>query len=268
MKKIDCKYCEWSWNEGEGGDDKYVCHICGNDNSKFYLNESEDKKKLFIPRRVDERYADLIKTMITTNYDIGEYLKRRDMYKDYGKNIDPMVLKLNKQDLITFVKANPFWLDSHNKIDYLFKTLSYGENKDIADNHIGNDLSGVKGGFFTTPELKYYEYKFSVPKNSFGKVDIYVFVGDDEYIKTSGNSFYRRLNIERLMKVSADKWNDTSDFGVGSMVKMMRMRAQANNKTLYKISTNKGLLKNFEGKSSSEMPPYILGAIDDRKERM
>ena len=44
----------WSWDESDGGDDKYVCHICGNDNSKFHLNESEEPKKgkLFIPRRI------------------------------------------------------------------------------------------------------------------------------------------------------------------------------------------------------------------------
>jgi antitoxin component YwqK of YwqJK toxin-antitoxin module len=54
MKKIECKYCGWSWNESDGGDDKYMCHMCDNDNSKHYLKESEESKKgkLFIPRRL------------------------------------------------------------------------------------------------------------------------------------------------------------------------------------------------------------------------
>jgi antitoxin component YwqK of YwqJK toxin-antitoxin module len=54
MKKIECKYCGWSWNESDGGDDKYMCHMCDNDNSKYYLKESEQPKKgkLFIPKRL------------------------------------------------------------------------------------------------------------------------------------------------------------------------------------------------------------------------
>ena len=33
---IKCNSCSWSWNEKDGGDDMYVCHKCGNDNSEIY----------------------------------------------------------------------------------------------------------------------------------------------------------------------------------------------------------------------------------------
>ena len=33
---IKCNSCSWSWNEKDGGDDMYVCHKCGNDNSNMY----------------------------------------------------------------------------------------------------------------------------------------------------------------------------------------------------------------------------------------
>ena len=33
---INCNSCSWSWNEKDGGDDMYVCHKCGNDNSNMY----------------------------------------------------------------------------------------------------------------------------------------------------------------------------------------------------------------------------------------
>lgn len=33
--KIVCEQCDWSWNYSEGGNDTYVCHKCGHDNSKF-----------------------------------------------------------------------------------------------------------------------------------------------------------------------------------------------------------------------------------------
>jgi hypothetical protein len=416
MKKIECRYCGWSWDESDGEDDKYLCHICDNDNSRFYdkifeseqpknklfiprklsgedsrwsdwnkmqpivdgerinqfdintgkkegiweayrdngqlyykcsynnderdgywegyhsngqlmykgsfkndlrdgywegyhsngqlmskgsfkngeidgyweeyfdngqlmskdlykngelvkklpLTESEQpKKKLFIPRRVDERWDDLLKSMITTDYNIGPYLNRRGSYKDLSKSLDPLVMKLSKGDLITFVKANPFWLDSLDKIKYLFNTLNYNENKEIAENHIGQTFS--KGSFYTTPELKYYESKFKKPKNS--KIDTYVFIGSDEFVEVGEGKFKKMLDIERLMKVSVDNWKDISDYGFGGMIKMMILRANANNKQLYKITANKGLLDEYEGKSGSEMPDYILSAINQKKEK-
>jgi hypothetical protein len=36
MKKIVCDNCDWSWKLSEGGDDPYVCHKCGTDNTKKY----------------------------------------------------------------------------------------------------------------------------------------------------------------------------------------------------------------------------------------
>jgi DNA-directed RNA polymerase subunit RPC12/RpoP len=39
--KIVCQNCGWSWNVKDGGDDLYVCHKCGNDNSNFYLRNKE-----------------------------------------------------------------------------------------------------------------------------------------------------------------------------------------------------------------------------------
>jgi hypothetical protein len=202
---------------------------------KLPLNES---KKLFIPRRVDERYNDLLRSMITTNTDIGSYLKRRDSYKDLSKSLDPLVMGLPKNDLTTFVKANPFWLDSLDKVKYLLNTLNYKENRDIAEHHIGQILSGGQG-FFTTPELKYYENKFAIPKSNYGKIDTYVFVGSDEFKETRKGSYKKVFDIERLMKVSVDDWKDTRDYGIGATIKMMRLRAGANNKQLFKKFENK-----------------------------
>jgi hypothetical protein len=218
---------------------------------------------LFIPRRVDERWDDFLKSMITTDYNIESYLNRKNSYKDYSKNINPLVMKLPKGDLITFVKANPFWLDSLDKVKYLFKTLNYNENKEIAENHIGQTFA--KGSFYTTSELKYYENKFKIPKNS--KIDTYVFIGSDEFVEAGGGKYKKMFDIERLMKVSADNWKDISDYGFGGMILMMRLRASANNKGLYKITANKGLLDEYEGKTGSEMPDYILSAINQKKEK-
>ena len=41
-QEVVCKNCGWSWKLSDGGNDPYVCHKCGNDNSK-------KKKKDFEP---------------------------------------------------------------------------------------------------------------------------------------------------------------------------------------------------------------------------
>jgi hypothetical protein len=242
--------------------------MCDNDNSKHYLKESEQSKKgkLFIPRRIEGRWDDYLKSTITTDYNMDPYLKRRDLYRDNSKNIDPLVMKLSKGDLITFVKANPFWLDSLDKVKYLLNTLNYKENKDIAENHIGQTFA--KGHFWTSPEMNYYENKFKIPKSNYGKIDTYVFVGSDEFKETRKGSYKKVFDIERLMKVSVDDWKDTRDYGLGATIKMMRLRASSNNKQLYKISTHKGLLDDYDGETGSEIPDYILMSIDQKKERI
>jgi hypothetical protein len=232
---------------------------------KIIITE-EQSKKLFIPRRVDERLNDLVRGMITTNTDIGDYLKRRDIYKDYSKDIDPIVDSLSKDELIVFIKANPFWLNSKDKIVFLLKKLSYDENKDIADNHIGTSFSGKS--FYTTPQLKYYELKFEKSEESYKNRDVYVFVGDDKFVKNDNGNYDKVLDIERLMKVSIDSWDDISDYDVKNTVGFMRMRAMQNNKTLYKIVTYHGVLDDYINKTGDEIPDYVLASINEKKERI
>jgi phosphopantetheine adenylyltransferase len=39
-KKIECDGCGWGWNIKDGGDDLYICHKCGHDNTPKQLNET------------------------------------------------------------------------------------------------------------------------------------------------------------------------------------------------------------------------------------
>jgi len=32
--EVICDSCGWSWESSDGGDDPYLCHKCGHDNSK------------------------------------------------------------------------------------------------------------------------------------------------------------------------------------------------------------------------------------------
>ena len=45
---ITCEKCGWHWKASEGGNDLYVCHKCGHDNSDEYDVESEDDVRDFI----------------------------------------------------------------------------------------------------------------------------------------------------------------------------------------------------------------------------
>jgi ribosomal protein L44E len=52
IKQVVCDDCDWKWDLSDGGDDPYVCHKCGCDNSKKYkkmkLKITEEQfKRLF-----------------------------------------------------------------------------------------------------------------------------------------------------------------------------------------------------------------------------
>jgi hypothetical protein len=42
--KIECDNCDWSWNIIDGGEDLYLCHKCGHDNTPMSLNEGRYDK--------------------------------------------------------------------------------------------------------------------------------------------------------------------------------------------------------------------------------
>ncbi len=54
LAKIECHNpkCDWSWDVKDAGKDKYVCHKCGTDNTKFYgaggtIHIAKEKKGTF-----------------------------------------------------------------------------------------------------------------------------------------------------------------------------------------------------------------------------
>lgn len=58
--KVVCDNCGWSWKMSEGGDDKYICHKCGNDNTpnKSHFDKIMDNLGLDL---VKEGYGDELK---------------------------------------------------------------------------------------------------------------------------------------------------------------------------------------------------------------
>jgi tRNA(Ile2) C34 agmatinyltransferase TiaS len=41
--KVICDGCGWSWDLSDGGDDPYLCHKCGNDNTPKRVNKKRDE---------------------------------------------------------------------------------------------------------------------------------------------------------------------------------------------------------------------------------
>ena len=46
--RIECDNCGWSWPIADGGDDLFICHKCGHDNTEEYDVENEQDLKEFI----------------------------------------------------------------------------------------------------------------------------------------------------------------------------------------------------------------------------
>ena len=91
-KKIQCDNCPWNWNIKDGGDDLYICHKCGHNNTPS-LNENASYTNSI---NIKEKIAELTQHMI-----------------DKGMNIEP----LPTLELIDG--------DSENASNFLGKTAYY-----------------------------------------------------------------------------------------------------------------------------------------------
>ena len=93
-KKIQCENCPWNWNIKDGGDDLYICHKCGHDNTpKLSLNEHASYTDSI---DITEKIAELTNHML-----------------DKGMNIEPL-------PTMEFIDG-----DSENAKDFLGKTAYY-----------------------------------------------------------------------------------------------------------------------------------------------
>ena len=83
--RIQCGSCDWSWNRKDGGDDMYVCHKCGTDNSKSYAKGGA----------VDDDFSDIISAVQTV-----------DVMKDGGETPKDTANLIKQVD--DFKRQNPY----------------------------------------------------------------------------------------------------------------------------------------------------------------
>ncbi len=105
---IECGSCDWSWDEKDGGDDVYVCHKCGTDNTNEYKNggitinnNNMKKNNLIKPKRKGKNIMTLAKEIRKKDESWQDALKRAkiEMNKTSSKkssNIDSELGKLKE----------------------------------------------------------------------------------------------------------------------------------------------------------------------------
>jgi len=54
--KIVCDNCNWSWDIKDGGDDLYMCHKCGHNNTPKLTEQSSKITNLFIGQPNQENW--------------------------------------------------------------------------------------------------------------------------------------------------------------------------------------------------------------------
>lgn len=88
--KVICDGCGWSWNKSEGGDDMYMCHKCGHDNTPE-LDEARDagylswKRKNVTIRGVKEAGEENNAGAMLGRGLYTAFLSNKDLAKQYGQ---------------------------------------------------------------------------------------------------------------------------------------------------------------------------------------
>ena len=161
---IKCYSCHWSWKQSEGGDDMYVCHKCGNDNTSKYLS----------------------------NYN------KEDFYKGYYERLTPsnmevtssgdgkVIIDLNKKDnfanggVTTAIVTDPNEAMADLQSTYGFKDVfeDGGEIKvENEDERTTLSINGI-GSIVITETTPEYEFVDDISENELENLDI----DEDDFI--------------------------------------------------------------------------------------
>ena len=104
---IVCDDCGWTWKIKDGGNDLYICHKCGHDNTP-----KEETNNFFEP--FQDKQLDI---------NISSEPTRVDYYKDYYKNLSPSDFKVDK-DKDKIVISNISKKGLKNDKDFIEKLVS------------------------------------------------------------------------------------------------------------------------------------------------
>lgn len=106
---IVCDNCGWTWKIEDGGDDLFICHKCGHDNTP-----KEETNNFFEP--LQDKQIDL---------NISSEPTRVEYYKDYYKNLSPSDFKVDKdKDKIVISNINKDGLEYNLEFKELLVSLT------------------------------------------------------------------------------------------------------------------------------------------------
>jgi hypothetical protein len=106
---IVCDNCGWTWKIEDGGDDLFICHKCGHDNTP-----KEETNNFFEP--LQNKQIDL---------SISSEPTRVEYYKDYYKNLSPSDFKVDKdKDKIVISNINKNGLEYNLEFKELLVSLT------------------------------------------------------------------------------------------------------------------------------------------------
>jgi hypothetical protein len=120
---IECGSCSWSWDRKDGGDDMYICHKCGTDNTESYAKGGA----------IDDDVSELMMAVnqLNSQYEDGGLVDNIKSLEDIlplesGKGKDKIILSLSgggdspKDLYIQFGRSKAQKLDTERVADALF----------------------------------------------------------------------------------------------------------------------------------------------------
>jgi hypothetical protein len=138
---IICDNCGWTWKIEDGGNDLYICHKCGHDNTpqqsssnNFFeplQNQDLDLKISPDSSRVDY-YKDHIKNVVPSDFKVD---KHKD--KIVVSNITKKGLEHNKEFKDNLISLTMFMIDNNLNIEPLPSINFIEDDKENANNMLG-----------------------------------------------------------------------------------------------------------------------------------
>jgi hypothetical protein len=164
---IVCDGCGWTWKIKDGGDDLFMCHKCGHDNTP-----KEETNDFFKPLQSKQ-----------SNLNISPEFTRIDYYKDYYKNLSPPDFKIDKDKnkIIIAISSNNFKPETNElDIDIIIPTTTektsnpLEHNAEFIEKLISlTDYMMDHINIEPLPDVNFIEDDVENAKNFFGKTAYY-----------------------------------------------------------------------------------------------
>ncbi|MDA9268194.1 hypothetical protein N9P60_00350 [bacterium] len=168
--KIECDNCDWSWNIVDGGDDLFICHKCGHDNTP--LGEKKNKDPFGLNQYARELASDLGEAItlnegrydkITNQVSREVFTKFKEIY-DSGAKKGNFTFSVGPDDEEIFSNDLEFNLEGYMEVSDEMYQPDGGANAGYDDG--GEEITPLIQVSFKIPqdpkEFKWSEVSFDI----------------------------------------------------------------------------------------------------------